>query len=111
MVGSAPGTLQFPWETMPDKVVEKVEAAARAGNASVYITGVDPGFASDLVPLALASTCQRIEQIRCYELADYATYDGAEVMFDLMGFGKPLDETRCSSFPGCSAWRGAPRSG
>lgn len=100
VVGSAPGTLQYPWGTMPDKVIEKVEASAQAGGASLYITGVDPGFASDLVPLALASTCQRIEQIRCFELADYATYDGAEVMFDLMGFGKPLGETPLLFLPG-----------
>jgi hypothetical protein len=100
VVGSAPGTLQFPWGTMPDKVIEKVEASARAGNATVYITGVDPGFASDLVPLALASTCQRIEQVKCYELADYATYDGAEVMFDLMGFGKPITDTPLLFLPG-----------
>jgi hypothetical protein len=100
VVGSAPGTLQFPWETMPDTVIEKVEASARAGNASVYITGVDPGFASDLLPLALASTCQRIEQIKCFELADYATYDGAEVMFDLMGFGRPVTETPLLFLPG-----------
>ena len=86
--GSAPGTLQFPWGTMPDKVIDKVEARA-TGNATVYITGVDPGFATDLVPFALASTCQRIEQIKYHEIADYATYDGAEVMFDLMGFGNP----------------------
>lgn len=100
VVGSAPGTLQFPWETMPEKVIAKVEAAASAGDATVYITGVDPGFASDLIPLALASTCQRIEKITCYELADYATYDGAEVMFDLMGFGKPLTETPLLFLPG-----------
>ncbi|MET3963948.1 hypothetical protein ABIE44_003882 [Marmoricola sp. OAE513] len=100
VVGSAPGTLQFPWGTMADKVIDKVEAAAQAGGASVYITGVDPGFASDLIPLALASTCQRIEQITCYELADYATYDGAEVMFDLMGFGAPVDSTPMLFLPG-----------
>jgi len=100
VVGSAPGTLQFPWGTMPQKVIDKVEASARAGGASVYITGVDPGFASDLVPLALASTCQRIEQVKCYELADYATYDGAEVMFDLMGFGRPVTETPLLFLPG-----------
>jgi hypothetical protein len=103
VVGSAPGTLQFPWGTMPDKVIEKVEASARAGNATVYITGVDPGFASDLLPLALASTCQRIEQVKCYELADYATYDGAEVMFDLMGFGKPVTDTPLLFLPGILA--------
>lgn len=100
VVGSAPGTLQYPWGTLPDAVIEKVEASARAGGATVYLTGVDPGFASDLVPLALASTCQRVEQVRCYELADYATYDGAEVMFDLMGFGKPLGETPLLFLPG-----------
>jgi hypothetical protein len=100
VVGSAPGTLQYPWGTMSDAVIAKIEDSARAGDASVYITGVDPGFASDLIPLALASTCQRIEQIKCYELADYATYDGAEVMFDLMGFGKPLGETPMLFWPG-----------
>ncbi|MCX6395767.1 MAG: diacylglycerol kinase [Propionibacteriales bacterium] len=100
VVGSAPGTLQFPWGTMPQKVIDKVEESARIGAASVYITGVDPGWASDLVPLALASTCQRIEQIKCYELADYATYDGAEVMFDLMGFGHPVDSTPMLFLPG-----------
>ena len=97
---------------MPEKVIDKVEASARAGNATVYITGVDPGFASDLIPLALASTCQRIEQIKCYELADYATYDGAEVMFDLMGFGKPVDR-HPAAVPARRPrrWPGAPRSG
>jgi hypothetical protein len=100
VVGSAPGTLQYPWGTMPQKVIDKVEASARAGDATVYITGVDPGFASDLLPLALASTCQRIEQITCYELADYATYDGAEVMFDLMGFGQPVTDTPLLFLPG-----------
>ena len=103
VVGSAPGTLQFPWGTMPERVIEKVEASAQAGQASVYITGVDPGFASDLIPLALASTCQRVEQVRCYELADYATYDGAEVMFDLMGFGQPVTDTPLLFLPGVLA--------
>ena len=85
VVGSAPGTLQFPWGTMPQPVIDKVEASAKAGNATVYITGVDPGFASDLIPLALASTCQRIEQVKCYELADYATYDGADLRIYVNG--------------------------
>src|SRR6188768_1083801 len=28
VVGSAPGTLQFPWGTLPDRVIDKVEASA-----------------------------------------------------------------------------------
>ena len=92
VVGSAPGVLQYPWQVIPDKHTERVEDAAREGNSTVFITGVDPGFATDLLPLALAGTCQSIQQIRTMEIADYATYDGATVMFDVMGFGNPIGE-------------------
>ncbi|MBF6170199.1 NAD(P)H-dependent amine dehydrogenase family protein [Nocardia blacklockiae] len=100
VVGSAPGVLQYPWQVMPDKYIERVEEAAREGNSSLFVSGVDPGFVTDLIPFAFASTCRRIEQIRCTEIADYATYDGSTVMFDVMGFGKPLDETPMLLQPG-----------
>ncbi len=100
VVGSAPVVLQYPWQLMPEKHIKRLEDAAQQGNSSLFITGVDPGFANDLVPFALASTCQRIEQVRCMEIADYATYDGATVMFDVMGFGKPLDEVPILLQPG-----------
>ncbi|MGI9124107.1 MAG: NAD(P)H-dependent amine dehydrogenase family protein, partial [Mycobacterium sp.] len=100
VVGSAPGILQFPWQVIPDKYIEPLEQAGRQGNSSIYITGVDPGFVTDLIPLAFASTCRRIEQVRCMEIADYATYDGATVMFDVMGFGKPPGEVPMLFQPG-----------
>ncbi|GAS87330.1 NAD(P)H-dependent amine dehydrogenase family protein [Mycolicibacterium brisbanense] len=100
VVGSAPVVLQYPWHLMPGKYVAGIEEAAKAGNASLFITGVDPGFANDLIPFALAGTCQSIRQVRCMEIADYATYDGVTVMFDVMGFGKPLDDTPLLFQPG-----------
>jgi hypothetical protein len=111
VVGSAPGILQFPWNVMPDKYIEPFEDAARQGNSSIYINGVDPGFITDLIPLAFATTCARIEQVRCMEIADYATYDGAIVMFDVMGFGKPLGEVPMLFQPGVLsvAWGSAIR--
>jgi hypothetical protein len=92
VVGSAPGVLQYPWQVIPDKYIERVEESARQGNSSVFITGVDPGFMTDLLPFALAGTCQSIQQIRTMEIADYATYDGATVMFDVMGFGNQIGD-------------------
>jgi 2,4-diaminopentanoate dehydrogenase len=92
VVGSAPGVLQYPWQVIPDKYIERVEQSARQGDSSVFITGVDPGFMTDLVPFALAGTCQSIQQIRTMEIADYATYDGATVMFDVMGFGNQIGD-------------------
>ena len=113
VVGSSPGGLQFPWGgALPDKAIAKVEAAAQQGNSSVFITGVDPGFVTDLVPFALAGTCQRIEQVRTMEIADYATYDGVEVMSMVMGFGNPLDQPGLLFFPGvlAAAWGTAIRT-
>ncbi|MEV5652326.1 diacylglycerol kinase [Nocardia sp. NPDC052254] len=100
LVGSAPGMLQYPWKVLPDKYFAPVEQAAAEAGKSVFITGIDPGFANDLIPLAFSGTCRDIEQIRCSEIADYATYDGATVMFDVMGFGQPLDEVPMLLQPG-----------
>ncbi|EME18496.1 NAD(P)H-dependent amine dehydrogenase family protein [Rhodococcus triatomae] len=100
VVGSAPVILQYPWNVIPGDYPDKLDAFASEHGASLFVTGVDPGFANDLIPLALASTCQRVELIRCTEIADYATYDGAEVMFDVMGFGKPMDEIPMLLQPG-----------
>ena len=99
VVGSSPGLLQYPWGVMPEKYIARVEAAAQQGNSSIFISGVDPGFANDLIPFALAGTCQRIEQVRCMEIHDYASYNGSEVMH-YMGFGLPLDEIPMLLQPG-----------
>jgi 2,4-diaminopentanoate dehydrogenase len=111
VVGSAPGLLQYPWGVMPEKYIARVQDAAQQGKSSIFISGVDPGFVNDLIPFALAGTCQRIEQVRCMEIADYATYDGSIVMFDVMGFGKPLDEVPMLLRPGVLsiAWGAAIR--
>lgn len=100
VVGSAPGVLQYPWQVIPDKYIDRVEESARQGDSSVFITGVDPGFMTDLIPFALAGTCQSIQQIRTMEIADYATYDGATVMFDVMGFGNQIGDLPMLFQPG-----------
>jgi hypothetical protein len=100
VVGSSAVFLQYPWQTLPAELVTPIEDAAKAGNASLFVNGIDPGFANDLIPLALAGTCQSIEQIRCMEIINYDTYDSATVMFDVMGFGKPLDEIPMLLQPG-----------
>jgi hypothetical protein len=106
VVGTSPGTLLFPWGTLPVELFSGLEDAARERGVSMFVSGVDPGFASDLLPIALASTCRHVTAVRCYEIADYATYDGAEVMFDVMGFARPLDEVPLLFKPGIlsAAW-------
>ncbi|WP_319446639.1 MULTISPECIES: diacylglycerol kinase [unclassified Mycobacterium] len=100
VVASAAVFLQYPWGTLPDEMIKPITDAAEAGKASIFVNGIDPGFANDLLPLALAGTCQRVEQIRCMEIINYDTYDSATVMFDVMGFGRPLDEIPMLLQPG-----------
>lgn len=100
VVGSSAVFLQHPWQVLPDELIAPIEDAAKAGNASIFVNGIDPGFANDLLPMALAGTCQNIQQIRCMEIINYDTYDSAAVMFDVMGFGGSLDETPMLLQPG-----------
>jgi 2,4-diaminopentanoate dehydrogenase len=100
VVGSSGVFLQYPWQVIPEELLKPIEDAARAGKSSLFVGGIDPGFANDLLPLALAGTCQSIEQVRCMEIVNYNTYDSAAVMFDVMGFGKPLDDIPLLLQPG-----------
>src|SRR5438132_464852 len=65
-------------------------AGERTG-ASLHVNGIDPGFANDVLPLALSSLSRRIDEVRVLEIADYSTYYQPVVMGDLFGFGRPLD--------------------
>ncbi|WP_067811098.1 NAD(P)H-dependent amine dehydrogenase family protein [Actinomadura kijaniata] len=100
VVSSSPVFLQFPDRVVPPEMADPVREAARAGGASIFVNGIDPGFANDVLPLALTGISERIEQVRCMEILNYATYDQATVLFDIMGFGGPLDETPMLLQPG-----------
>lgn len=93
VVSSGPVFLQYPDGVVPDEMVAPIRQAAVEGNSSLWVNGIDPGFANDWLPLVLTSISERIEEVRCLEILNYATYDQAMVLFDIMGFGRPLDET------------------
>ncbi|WP_433462014.1 NAD(P)H-dependent amine dehydrogenase family protein [Spirillospora sp. CA-128828] len=103
VVASSPVPLIHPWDVLPQRMIDPVEDACRTGGASIFVTGVDPGWVNDLLPFAIAGTCQRVEQVRCSEIADYATYDGGPVMFDFMGFGRPVGDLPKMFKPGMLA--------
>ncbi|MFI0351143.1 hypothetical protein [Actinomadura sp. 9N407] len=106
VVASSPVPLVYPWGLLPDRMIDPIEDACRASGVSIFVTGVDPGWVNDLLPFAIASTCQRVEQVRCSEIADYASYDGGPVMFDVMGFGRPVGDLPMLFKPGilAAAW-------
>src|SRR5258706_7933451 len=77
----------------PPELRAGIEAACGAGGGpSVFVSGIDPGWAVDLLPLVLSGFAGRIDQIRCREIFDYAPYDQPHAVRNLIGFGRPLDE-------------------
>lgn len=85
-------------------MVEMLEAACAEGGTSCFTSGIDPGFANDLIPLTLTGMCSRVDSVRVAEILNYDTYDQATVLFDTMGFGKPMDEVPFLLMPGVLAY-------
>ncbi|HET7532301.1 MAG TPA: diacylglycerol kinase [Nocardioidaceae bacterium] len=100
VVSSGPVVLQFPHGILPPDLVARVHEAAVRGGVSLHVNGIDPGFANDVLPLALTSVCQRIDELRCYEVADYSTYYQPVVMQEIFGFGRPMEEVPMLFQPG-----------
>jgi hypothetical protein len=89
--------------------VARLEDACERGNASLYASGIEPGFAGDHLVLVLATLCQRIRSVRTQEIFGYADYPVAFTMFEVFGFGKPPEHRCLMEHPGVQsgAW-GAP---
>jgi hypothetical protein len=100
VVSSGPVVLQYPHGILPADLVSRIHDAGVRGGASLHVNGIDPGFANDVLPLVLTSVCQRIDEVRFCEIADYATYYQPVVMRDIFGFGKPMDEVPMLFQPG-----------
>jgi len=110
VVSSSIVPLVHPASFLPE-VRDRLAAACRAGNASFFTSGIDPGFANDVLPLTISGLCGRWEEIRVLEIINYATYDQPTVLFETMGFGKPLDHVPLLLTPGtlAFAWGGTIR--
>ena len=99
VVSACPVFLQFP-HGVADELGEQVHRAALEGGASLFVNGIDPGFANDTLPLVLSGICERIDTLRCTEILDYASYRQPKVMREIMGFGQPVDEVPLLLQPG-----------
>jgi hypothetical protein len=76
---------------VPPELREIIEPACRKGNATMYSTGYDPGFATTQLAVTMYGLAHRVDQVRLQEFADYGAYPDETTMRDYMGFGKPMD--------------------
>jgi hypothetical protein len=106
VVSSGPVLLCYPQGLGLDQLVAAIDEAGEKTGASLHVNGIDPGWANDVLPLALTSLSQRIDSVRVSEIADYSTYYQPVVMRDIYGFGQPMDQVAMLWQPGIltTAW-------
>jgi len=84
------------WPTADRWMVDPIQEACLEGGASCFTTGIDPGFANDLLPMTLMGVCGRVDSVRASEILDYSTYTGD---YSPMGFCEPPGFTALLEIP------------
>ncbi|MDX6363684.1 dihydrodipicolinate reductase [Streptomyces sp. NPDC058274] len=75
----------------PPEFRDPVLAAIADGGGSLFVSGVDPGWGNDVLPLLISGLGTTVDAIRCQEIFDYSTYEQEESVRCLVGMGQPMD--------------------
>lgn len=67
---------------------DKIEAACRTGNSSIYSTGSSPGFVTEALPIPLLSLSRRLDCLTIDEYGDVSSRNSPDLLFNIMGFGR-----------------------
>ena len=77
---------------------ERIADACKRGGSTMFGTGISPGFV-DLIGIAVAGICDRIDKITINEGSDTTLYDSPTTEIPA-GFGRPIDDPE---LPGMAA--------
>ncbi|WP_414945438.1 dihydrodipicolinate reductase [Amycolatopsis sp. cmx-11-32] len=75
----------------PEELREPVLAAIADGGGSLFVSGVDPGWGNDILPLLISGLGTTVDAVRCQEIFDYSTYDQPDSVRYLVGMGQPMN--------------------
>ncbi|WP_340589101.1 dihydrodipicolinate reductase [Erythrobacter alti] len=85
------GDFHYP-PMMEPEARRRIEQACSAGNTSIYSTGSSPGFVTEALPIQLLSLSRRLDCLTIDEFADLGSRNSPQLLFELMGYGKPMRE-------------------
>ncbi len=100
VVSTSTTSLVYPPSYFATEWRDQLEAAAQAGDASFYASGIFPGFASDQLALLMTTQSKKIRTLTATEIALNDHYPVADVMINGMGFARPLDFEPMLKTPG-----------
>jgi hypothetical protein len=100
VVSTSSTSLIYPASYFATEWRDQLAAAAHAGGASFYVSGIFPGFASDQLALLMSTQSKKIRTLTVTEIALNDHYPVADVMINGMGFARPLDFEPMLKTPG-----------
>lgn len=74
----------------PAQFVGPIRAAAAEGGSALFVSGIDPGWGNDVLPLLLSGLAGTVDEVRCQEIFDYSAYDQPDAVRTLVGMGEPM---------------------
>ncbi|SCW66606.1 hypothetical protein SAMN02927924_01954 [Sphingobium faniae] len=89
-----------------EELRDRFDAACARGNSTLFFTGMDPGFNTDVLPFILSSAVGSVNAIRTFEIIDYGAYTVEPVLRQL-GFGGELDHIQYAKPHFHAVWGGA----
>jgi hypothetical protein len=75
------------------------DEAARAGRATLYGTGMNPGYVLERLVLGLTGVCTEVRRIEVTELLNAATMPDPDFVFTVMGMGSDPDRLNLRAGP------------
>ena len=75
----------------PQEAMQPVADACAGSGASLFVSGIDPGWVMDMLPVVLSGAVSGIREIRAREIFNYALYDQPHVVREVIGFGGPME--------------------
>ncbi|HEY6792027.1 MAG TPA: hypothetical protein VI365_32410, partial [Trebonia sp.] len=75
--------------SLDPSVRARIEAACEPWGTSIHSTGSSPGFITEALPIVLASIQRKLTSLMINEYADLSRRDSPDLLFNIMGFGKP----------------------
>ncbi len=84
----------------PPELRVPLEEAASEGGGALFVSGIDPGWGNDVLPLLVSGLASTLEQVRCLEIFDYSTYDQPDAVRNSVGMGGPMDKVPIMVAPG-----------
>ena len=71
----ATGPVTVVWPVEGDGLGASLNKEALAAGKTIWVNGLDPGFANDLLPMAITGLCRRVDKVHCIDITNYATYN------------------------------------